>query len=417
MIKVALICNLSNDKIRKVLHQRIPWYEIIGRKLLLKSPPTLTDFAQWNTNAIEELSKINNIELFVIAPAKFMVRKECCWVDGNVHYHFFRDEDDFLINKIGFIISPHLYAKYEKNRSVIRHYLNRIKPDIVHIIGAENPNYSLSALDVDQNVPLIIQLQTLMSDPEFRHNYIGPRASYNYRADVEKKIIQRANYVASTVKAYRQTILNCIKPNVSFLDLSFPLTEQIYKENEIPKSFDFVYFASDISKACDLALEAFGLAHAKYPAITLDIIGNYTDSYKSQLQEILLKYDIEDSVTFEGRLPTHEDVLSQIRKSKFALLPLRIDIISGTIRESMANGLPVLTTLTQGTPTLNNDYQCVLLSEIGNHYALAENMCKLLEDEELAETLKKNGYKKTSSRRSNAAIVADWVKAYEEILI
>ena len=416
MIKVALICHLSNDRIRKVLHQRIPWYERIGRKLLKKSPPKLTDFAQWNTNAIQELSKINNIEISVVAPAQFMRQKECCWEEGNVHYYIFRDEDDKLINKIVNIIRPHQFTKYEKNRRVIRHCLTRIKPDIVHIIGAENPNYSLSALDVNQNVPVIIQLQTLVSDPVFSHNYNGSRASYNYLADAEKEVIRRANYVASTVKAYRQIIINDIKPNASFLDLSFPLTEKIIKEDEKPKNFDFVYFASDISKACDLALEAFGITHTKHPGITLDIIGNYTDAYKSFLQEILLKYDIEDCVTFEGRLPSHEDVLTQIRKSKFALLPLRIDITSSTIRESMANGLPVLTTITQGTPALNDDFQCVLLSEIGNHHALSENMCKLLEDEELAKTLINNGYKKASLRRNNASIVADWIKVYEEIL-
>lgn len=416
MIKVALICHLSNEKIRKVLHQRIPWYERFGRKLLKKNPPTLNDFAQWNTNAIEELSKVNNIELSVIAPAQYMMKKECCWVEGNVHYYFFRDEDDYLISKMGNIICPHQYAKYEKNRSVIGHYLTLIKPDIVHIMGAENPNYCLSALDVDNNVPLIIQLQTLLSDPTFKNNHNGSRASYNYRTDVEKNVIQRADYVATTVNAYRQTIINNVKPDVSFLDITLPLTEQINEKDGEPKCFDFVYFANNISKACDLALEAFGIAHSKHTNISLDIIGSYSDAYKSYLQEIIRKYDIEDWVTFEGRLPSHEDVILQIRKSRFALLPLRIDITSGTIRESMANGLPVLTTITQGTPALNKDYPCALLSEIGDHHALAENMCKLLENEELAKTFVENGYRKASSKRDNAAIVADWIKTYEEIL-
>ena len=415
-IKVALICHFSNDTIRNVLHQRIPWYEKVGRAILKKAPPTLNDFAQWNTNAIQELSKVNNIELSVIAPAQYMQRKECCWEESNVHYYFFRDEDDYLVNKIGSVIRPHHYNRYEKNRIVIKHYLTQIKPDVVHVIGAENPYYSLSALDIPQEIPIIIQLQTLMSDPTFGRNYNGPKANYNYRSDVEKRVIQRANYVATTVDIYRQIITNNIKPNVSFLDLIFPLTEHVNLEDDKLKSFDFVYFANIISKACDLALEAFGIAHKKHPEISLDIIGNYTDVYKSNLHEIMKKHDIEDCVTFEGRLPRHEDVISQIRKSKFALLPLKIDITSSTIRESMANGLPVLTTITQGTPSLNKDYQCVLLSEIGDHQALADNMCKLIEDDKLAELLKTNGYRKASARRDNAEIVADWIKAYEEIV-
>ena len=42
-------------------------------------------------------------------------------------------------------------------------------------------------------------------------------------------------------------------------------------------------------------------------------------------------FGIKDAVTFEGMLPTHDDVIAQIRKSRFALLPLRIDLTSGTI--------------------------------------------------------------------------------------
>jgi glycosyltransferase involved in cell wall biosynthesis len=197
--------------------------------------------------------------------------------------------------------------------------------------------------------------------------------------------------------------------------MTLPLTENVNRE-ETDKEFDFVYFASNISKACDLALEAFGIAHQRHPEITLDVVGNYTETYMSQLSEIIAKYGISDCVRFEGKLPSHEDVMNQIRKSRFALLPLKIDLTSGTIRESMANGLPVLTTITQGTPNLNKDYPCVLLSEIGDHQKLADNMCSLLEDDNLVKTLKENGYKKASSKISNTEIVLQWVNEYRKTL-
>ena len=165
-----------------------------------------------------------------------------------------------------------------------------------------------------------------------------------------------------------------------------------------------------------MALEAFGLAHEKHPDIRLDIIGNCSEEYKAFLDKIIEKYDISDYVFFEGKLPSHEDVLCQIRKSRFALLPLKIDLVSGTIRESMANGLPVLTTITQGTPILNKDYPCALLSEIGDHQSLADNMCRLLEDDSFAKTLKENGYKKAGSRISNTEIISQWMKEYHKIL-
>ena len=414
-IKVALICHVSNQSIRDRLKLHIPWYERVSRRLLKKNPPVLNDFAQWNTNAIRELSKIECLDLFVIAPAQFMNRKECSFCLENVRYCFFKDEDDYLFRKIQLVLSGKIDSSYSRNRKRIQRFIREIKPDIVHIIGAENPYYSLSALDIDGDIPLIVQLQTLMSDPNFLNNYTNSKAVYDFRANVEKAVIKRADYIATTVAAFRDIIVKDIKPSAKFLDMNFPLTEDVHAE-ETKKEFDFVYFASNISKACDLALEAFGIAHKSHPEITLDIIGNYTESFRIQIAEILEKYDITSFVSFEGKLASHGDVMRQIRKSRFALLPLKIDITSGTIRESMANGLPVLTTITQGTPELNRDYPCVLLSNIGDHQALADNMCKLIEDDSLAKMLICNGYKKASSKRSNSEIVADWVTEYKNIL-
>ncbi len=415
-IKIAFICHVSNNGIRSKLHQRIPWYEKLSRKLLKKNPPLLNDFAQWNTFAIEELSKIEKVELSVIAPAQFMTKEKTCFSIGNVRYFFFKDEDDYLFRKIKNALFPNSYHLYHRNRKKIQHCIKVINPDIVQIVGAENPYYSLSALDISKETPLIVQLQTLMSDPAFLKNVNNiSNSSYTYRADVEKKVIMRADYIATKVELFKTIIVKDIKPDAKFLDMSLPLSENVNRE-ETKKEYDFVYFASNISKACDLALEAFGLAHRKHPDIRLDIIGNYSDECKTFLDMIINKYDISDCVFFEGKLPSHEDVMYQIRKSRFALLPLKIDLVSGTIRESMANGLPVLTTITQGTPMLNKDYPCALLSEIGNHQSLADNMCKLLEDEGLAKTLKENGYKKAGSRVGNTEIVAQWMKEYLKIL-
>ena len=101
---------------------------------------------------------------------------------------------------------------------------------------------------------------------------------------------------------------------------------------------------------------------------------------------------ITKNVIFCGPLPTHDDVIKQIRKSRFAILPLKIDLISGTIREAMANGLPVVTTITPATPKLNETRESVLLSEKGDFKAMAENMLWLINDNEVAIKLKKNSF-------------------------
>ena len=60
-IKVAWICHFSNEEIRNQLHFR---KDIVG---LIKKRPMI-DFAQWNTYAINEFKKFNDVELHVISP-------------------------------------------------------------------------------------------------------------------------------------------------------------------------------------------------------------------------------------------------------------------------------------------------------------------------------------------------------------
>ena len=222
------------------------------------------------------------------------------------------------------------------------------------------------------------------------------------------------NYVGTPAAKYKEIIRREMNPTAIILNTGLALKDPIVTE-QCEKKYDFVYFAANISKAADLAIEAFAIAHKTKPEITLDVIGSYADEYKNQLDSLIDKLRIRDAVTFEGSLPTHEDVLKQIRLSRFALLPLKVDLTSGTIREAMSNGLPVVTTDTGelGTQKLNIKRQNVLISPIGDHQALADNMLRLLEDEDLANTLRQNAYQTRSEVRSNEMIARNYVEAYK----
>ena len=66
--------------------------------------------------------------------------------------------------------------------------------------------------------------------------------------------------------------------------------------------------------------------------------------------------------------------------------------MSSTIREAMACDLPVITTITKdGTTLINEKRETVLLSEIGDNKALAQNMLRVMGDKELADKMIENG--------------------------
>ena len=314
------------------------------------------------------------------------------------------------------VAKPTCY-EYKHNRRIIKKLISKIKPDLVHLIGPENAHYSMALLDVPKNIPTIAQLQTLLNDPDFKANYPIGESSFKYLATIERKVLNRADYIGTRAVKYVDIVKNSIKQNAVILDTTLALGETIY-EHICEKKYDFVYFASNINKSCEIALEAFALAYQQEPSITLDIVGGFTSDYKSLLDGIIAKYGIDNAVTFEGRLATHDDVLKQIRKARFALLPLKIDLTSGTIREAMSNGLPVVTTDTGdlGTQLLNRDYQCALISPKADCLSLADNMIRLLNDSLLADTLRQNAYRLQRERYNNEAIVDGYIEAYKRIL-
>ena len=97
-----------------------------------------------------------------------------------------------------------------------------------------------------------------------------------------------------------------------------------------------MYFSLNISKAVDLAVEAFAIAKRSHPEINLLVVGDYDDDFKPKLDARIAELGIAESVIITGKLQTHDDVIREVKNSRFALVPLKIDFVSGTIREAIA---------------------------------------------------------------------------------
>ena len=330
-----------------------------------------------------------------------------------VHFFCFKSEDDNLLWLLkNLFIKSH---KYKRNRFLIKSIIKKVNPDIVHVIGAENPYYSYAAMDVSTKIPLVVSLQTLMSESGFYDNYNIDRKSYLFRSRLEQDIIKRCDYIASPVIQFKEYVQEKIKSNAIFLKMPLAVGVSIDIAS-CDKEFDFVYFAADISKAADYAVEAFAEAHKIHPDIKLNVSGGYTPEYKKEIDELITRLGINDSVFFTGSKDTHDEVIKQIKKSRFALLPLKVDLVSGTIREAMACGLPVVTTITPATPDLNKNKECVLLSEKGDYKAMADNMIRLIEDEEGTDVVRNNALSLIQEMHSNEKDMIKWRAGYYEIV-
>lgn len=410
-IKVIWICHFSSEKIRNYISFSNSWLEFALRILFKKRKKPFSDFANWISSGITEFEKFDNVDLHIISPHYGMKYKTQEFIVDNINYLFFRPDDDYLFIKLKNFFFSNAGSKFEGNRGVVKNAINRIKPDIVHLYGAENPYYSISALDIDKKCyPLFVTLQTFMSHPEFFNKYPINKKSYNFRTKIEIEILKYAPYLGWLDPEGREIIWREINANAIFLDHYLCTPNDTARENS-SKEFDFVYFAASIDKSLDLAIEAFALLTRKVPHATLNVVGGEPEEFKLKILSRISELGIFENVVFSGKLATHSDVFRQINKSKFALLPLKVDIISGTIREAMFAGLPVVTTVTQGTPSLNENRESILISEIGNHEAMANNMSKLMESEQYANKIKENAFLTAnelwnSSKRMNSLVCA-----------
>ena len=264
--------------------------------------------------------------------------------------------------------------------------------------------------------PLLVSLQTLMSVPGFLENYPINKETYEYRSSIERKVLERADYIGTKTESHKEFIIKEIDNNANILHLRLALGVDSIIDNSIKKVYDFVYFANNINKAFDDALECFAIAKKKHKHITMNVIGSYDEDYIQRINNRIKELGITGSITFEGRLATHHDVMLGIQKSRFALLPLKVDLISGTIREAMIHGLPTLSTITPATPNLNAKRESILLSEIGDYISMANNMCKLLENDEFAQELGNNGIRTIEETFNNNKFMEEWRKAYYQII-
>lgn len=414
-IKVVWVCCFSNALVRSKLIKQESWFITLLKKVIPNEGSVANDdFALWNTRGINEFKKFSDIELHVISHANGIRQKLQKFELEGVNYYFYRDEADGLFSKLKYRLDGGKPFRHVKGDRIINQVIDEINPDLIHIIGAEN-YYSSFILDRNDSIPSIVYLQTLLCEPGFNERYkLLNEAHYKFRLDIEKRVIKRCDYIGTESSQFRDIILKDVDPNAKFFQMNVATNVEI-NVSDADKEYDFVYFANGISKACDYAIEAFGIAASKYPNLKLDVVGQYSEDYKKKMEDRLVELGILKNVTFEGSYPSHGDVIKQVMKSRFALLPFKVDYNPTTIPEAMSCGLPVVSSKTEGISVLYSDENNILLSDIGNHAAMADNMVRLIEQPDLVNKIKANAFA-LIKKDSNASRMRQWADIYSAVV-
>lgn len=386
-IRVAMICHFSNAEVRShlPLDDSRKLYSL-ARKLLgmTTKGKGYGDIAPWDTSTIDYFRDRDDIELYVVSAHSGLKKRVASHEEKGVHYSFVRCEMATMLKRV--LPNAKLWQKLNPMVTDVHRLINQIKPDIVLLMGLENAYYSGTVLGI-KSCPVYGLCQTIYNNPE--------RAVFDKvdskNAATEMRIIQEHHYFGVYSKKHYD-LLRKLAPDASIFKFGFPSKGTLLEPVNCEKEYDFVNFAMGMSakKGFTDAIEAIAIVKKTHPDVKLNLVGGSSIEQKAELVRMAEALGVKYNVIFTPFFEKQSDLFLHIQKSRFALLPCKMDNVSGTMMQAMQLALPMVVYKTTGTPGLNREKDCALIAENSNVEDLAAKMLVLMEQPEKAENLAKN---------------------------
>lgn len=385
-IKVAMVCHFSNPEVRAHLPLDDRRLYAFVRKLLRM--PTKAkgygDIAPWDTSIINSFRERRDIDLYVISAHSGLKKRVVSFEDQNVHYSFVKCEVANFLKRV--IFHDALWLKINPMVKDVHWLVDKIKPDLILLMGAENAYYSSTVLGFD-DYPVYTLCQTIYNNPE-RAVY-GSVDSKN--ATTEMELFKKHRYFGVYCKKHYD-LLKSIAPDRHIFKFGYPSSGKLLEPIVCEKKYDFVNFALSMSakKGFTDAIEATALVKKEYPNVKLNLVGGGSVEQKAGLQKMADDLGVHNNVIFTPFFEKQSDLFLHIQQSRFALLPCKMDNVSGTMIQSMQLGLPIVVYRTTGTPSFNREKECAMIAENSNVKDLALKMLELMENPGKAEQISRN---------------------------
>ena len=399
-LKVAMVCHFSNPKIRKALD----WCR--------RGPGG--DTAIWNTLLIEELEKRDDIELHVIAPMYRLGHMTQELAVGKTHYYFYKP--DVPVLNISWMHLGHFDARtnYWWARRCVQKWIRGINPDIVNLIGAENPHYSASILGL-KDYPVFISMQSVYSNPD-RFKIVKEDKS---RSLFERKVIKENRYFGINAPFMPDLIKRDVEDPILMWN-RFPTPgggrDAVSPITNVRKEYDFVQFSglTELKGAPD-TIKATAIVKKEFPGIKVRMMGGITAPYLEEMNSLIDELGLRENIKITQGFMNHADLMDEAIKAKYYILPTKVDTIPTTIFESTHLGMPVVSYKTGDIPKLNTGDERVLLADRFDIEGLAEQMVRLMRDPMLGESLNRKTRDFTDMYFSNEANVEQHVKILKAV--
>jgi N-acetyl-alpha-D-glucosaminyl L-malate synthase BshA len=123
--------------------------------------------------------------------------------------------------------------------------------------------------------------------------------------------------------------------------------------------------------------------------------------------------DVLDKTVFVGKQARIADFLGV---ADVSLLPSELESFGLAALEAQACELPVVASRVGGIPEVVTDGETGFLSEVGNTEKMADDVLRLLKDEEMRRAFGKKGRETAIARYSSEIIIPQYIRFYEKVL-
>ncbi len=386
-IKIVMVCNMSNPMVRS--HLPLDDGRIFNnlRKILGMAPKEVGfhDYAPWNSHIADDFGGRDDVSLTIVAVHLNMKKLKATFVDNNVKYVFLNFQWANLIKR--FFKNIEKWARFNPFAKVVKREIRRINPDMVLLMGLENAYYSGTLLGL-KNYPIYGLCQTVYNNP-IRQSYMEVNKDNSI---TEMQLFKELQYIGVFCKMHYELVRQYSPHSYVFKFGGFPTSDKLLEPSAIDKEYDFVNFAMVMckDKGYHDTIQALAIVKRRFPKVKLNLTGSCPEKTKEELKSLIEKYGLEENIIFTPLFERQHDMFLHVQKSRFALLPCKLDNTSGTMMQAMQLGLPLVCYKTSGTPAFNKEKQCALIAEKDNIEDLAAKMLMVMDNPKLAEELKAN---------------------------
>jgi glycosyltransferase involved in cell wall biosynthesis len=329
---------------------------------------------------------------------------------------FFGGQGGIEGNKLRRFISTIFSIRYYLR---IKAEIEDFKPDIIHahsFSGNISPSFLFAA--PKNNIPVVV------TPPAFGQ-YTFPQITFRkpYRviswlkAWFHQKLRKRyVDFFICPSNIFAEHLKNKVSINSNKVKVVPHFIEwESFTETKNPNNKNILYIGRlSEEKGIEYLIHAIPKISREHPEIELHIIGE--GNIKQNLNDLTNKLEIEDKVLFHGYLP-HDNLAIMYRKSSVFVLPsVCMENAPLTILEAMSQGTPVITTNIGGQAELVKNGVNGLLVKPGDPEDLAEKICNILNDKELAREMGENGIKIVEENYTPEKHLRRLIEIYELVI-